>query len=159
MKFNSLEGLTDFTTGARLVITDYDRIRNPLIEKYFGSETDQGWCLHGYLEQNGTPRTLVTTYFPEDIDAALKVEDFTDVLIFKNVSRCLDLSIQRVLITARAEIASKAQAGLLGIKTGSPLLTTEMVYLTERQRTVEVTISNTSSEHFVLSYDVPLDGS
>lgn len=157
MKFNSLEDLTDFTRDTQLVITDYGLERSPVIEKHLGMAPGvEGWRLRGYLALGGQPRTLITTYFPPDIGAQLKVEDFTDVLIFKNVTRCLGIKIERVLITARAEIANKAQARTLDIKTGSPMLTTEMVYLTDRQRTIEVTISDTPSEHFVLSYDVPL---
>lgn len=158
-KFNSLEDLTEFTHGTQLVIISYGLERSPMFEKHFDmAQGEQGWCLRGHLAMDGKPRTLITTYFPPDIGSRLKVEDFTDILIFKNVTRCLDLKIERVLITALAEVASESQARELGIKTGSPLLTTEMVYLTDRQRTVEVTISNTSSEHFVLSYDIPLDG-
>lgn len=158
MKFNSLADLTDFTSGAELVITEYGPDHSPVVEKYFGLPPDQpGWRLRGYLAHGGQPRTLVTTYFPPDVGSRLKVEDFSDVLIFRNVTRCLSIRIERVLITARADVATKAQAKALDIKTGSPLLSTEMVYLTDRQRTVEVTITSTPSEHFVLSYDIPLD--
>lgn len=159
MKFNSLEDLTDFTKGTELVITSYGLERGAVFEKHFGmARGEQGWCLRGHLAKDGHARTLITTYFPPDIGSQLKVADFTDILIFKNVTRCLDIRIERVLITARAEVAGEAEARNLDIATGSPLLTTEMVYLTDRQRTVEVTISSTPSEHFVLSYDIPLDG-
>jgi GntR family transcriptional regulator len=157
MRFNSLEDLTNFTSGAQLVITEYGPERSPVIEKYFALPPDEpGWCLRGYLAHGDQTRTLVTTYFPPDVGSQLKVEDFSDVLIFKNVARCLDVRIERVLITARADTANKAQARALDIKAGAPMLTTEMVYLTDRQRTIEVTITNTSSEHFVLSYDISL---
>lgn len=156
MKFNSLEDLVDFTVGARLVVSSYAVVSSPVFERYFGmSPGEEGWCLCGYLEKDGKPRTLITAYFPFDIGSQLKIEDFSDVLIFANVIRCLGVKIERVLITARAEIANKSQARLLDIPTGSPLLSTEMVYLDDRQRPIEVTFANTSSEHFVLSYDVP----
>jgi GntR family transcriptional regulator len=158
MKFDSLEDLVNFTVGARLVVTSYSAISSPVFERYFGmSSGEEGWCLSGYLEKGGQPRTLITTYFPLDIGSQLKIEDFTDVLIFANVIRCLGIKIERVLVTARAEIANKSQARLLDIPTGSPMLTTEMVYLDDRQRPIEVTFANTSSEHFVLSYDVPFN--
>jgi GntR family transcriptional regulator len=160
IKFDSLEDLIDFTAGAQLVITDYGQERSAVIEKYFGlMPGNPGWCLRGYLAVGGQPRTLITSYFPPDVGARMKVEDFSDILIFKNLARCLDIRIERVLVTARAEIATKPQARLLGIKTGNPMLTTELVYLTDNQRTIEVTITSTSSEHFVLSYDIPLTGS
>lgn len=159
MKFNSLEDLIDFTTGAQLVITHYGLERSPVIEKHFGlAAGEPGWCLHGYLSVGGVPRTLITTYFPPDVGARMKVEDFSDVLIFKNVARCLDISIERVLITARSDVASKTQARVLEVNPGHPMLTTEMVYLTDRQRTIEVTITSTPSEHMVLSYDIALGG-
>jgi len=158
IKFDSLEDLVDFTSGAQLVITGYGLERSAVIEKFFGLVPGEtGWCLRGYLSVGGQPRTLITTYFPPDIGAQMKIEDFSDILIFKNVARCLDIRIERVLVTARAEIASKSQARVLDIKPGSPMLTTELVYLTDRQRPVEVTITSTSSEHFVLSYDIALD--
>lgn len=158
VKFNSLEDLTNFTIGTELVISSYGLERSPVIEKYFGmAPGEQGWCLRGCLAKDGQARTLITTYFPPDIGSQLKIEDFTDILIFRNVTRVLDIKIERVLITARADVADRAQGKALDIKPGSPMLTTEMVYLTHRQRTVEVTITSTSSEHFVLSYDVPLD--
>jgi GntR family transcriptional regulator len=157
-KLNSIEDLTDFTSGAQLVITSYGPESGPVIEKHFGMAPGaEGWCLRGYLAHGGQPRTLITTYFPPDVGAQLKIADFSDILIFKNVARVLGIRIERVLVTARADIANKAQARALDIKPGSPMLTTEMVYLTDRQRTIEVTITQTSSEHFVLSYDIKLD--
>jgi GntR family transcriptional regulator len=160
MKLDSLEDLIDFTSGTQLVITDYGPEHSAVIEKYFGlAPGEPGWCLRGYLSLGGQPRTLITTYFPPDVGAQMKVADFSDILIFKNVARCLDIRIERVLVTARAEVASKSQARVLDIKPGSPMLTTELVYLTDRQRTVEVTMTSTSSEHFVLSYDIALDAS
>lgn len=158
MRFNSLEDLIASTRGTQLVITEYGPERSPMIEKYFGLPPDEpGWCLRGYLALGGQPRTLVTTYFPPDIGSQLKVEDFSDVIIFRNVERCLNVKIERALITARAETANKAQARALDIKPGAPMLTMELVYLTDRQRTVEVTITHASSEHAVLSYDIPLN--
>jgi len=156
-KFGSLEDLIDFTTGAELVIEDYRQECSPVMEKYFGLAPDEpGWCLRGQLRVDSQPRTIVTSYFPPDVGSRMSIEDFSDVLIFKNVARCLDISIERVLVTARAEIASKFQASMLQIKPGSAMLTTELVYLTNRQRTVEVTINSHSSEHLMLSYDISL---
>lgn len=158
MKFNSYEDLTNFTRGSELVIASYGKEKGPAIEKYFGlAKGEQGWCLRGHLMAQGQPRTVITTYFPPDIGARLTVEDFTDILIFRNVERCLGLRIERVLITARADIAGKAVARDLNIEQGGPLLTTEMVYLSDKQRCVEVTITSTPSELFVLSYDIPLN--
>jgi GntR family transcriptional regulator len=157
-KFNSIEDLTDFTSGAQLVITSYGPEPGPIVEKHFGlAPGAEGWCLRGHLAHGGQPRTLITTWFPPDIGAQLRIADFSDILIFKNVSRCLGIRIERVLVTARADIANKAQGRALDIKPGSPLLTTEMVYLTDRHRTIEVTVTQTPSEHFVLSYDIKLD--
>lgn len=158
-KLSSLDDLAAFTSGAQLVITGYGPERSPVMQKHFRMAPDEeGWCLRGHLAQGGQPRTLVTTFFPPDIGSQLRIEDFSDVLIFKNVTRCLNIPIERVLVTARADIANKAQARALDIRPGSPIMTTEMVYLTDRQRTVEVTITHTASEHFVLSYDIALGG-
>jgi GntR family transcriptional regulator len=156
-RFASLEDLVNFTSGTQLVITGYGPEHSPQIEKYFGlAPGEPGWCLHGYLALGGQPRTFVTTYFPPDVGAQMKIDDFSDVLIFKNLTRCLGIRIERVLVTARGELANSTHARVLGIKPGSAIMTTEMVYLTDRQRPVEVTISSNPSEHFVLSYDISL---
>lgn len=156
-RFASTEDLVNFTDGAELVVTSYAAEASPVVEKHFGlAPGEPGWCLHGYLAVGGQPKTFVTTYFPPDIGTQMKVDDFSDVLIFKNLIRCLGLRIQRVLVTARSELASHAHARVLGVKPGSAMMTTEMVYLTDRQRPVEVTISSNSSDHFVLSYDIAL---
>lgn len=157
-KFNTYKDLTDFTRGARLVITSFGREKSALIEKHFGlAKGEAGYCLRGHLAVGDQPRTLITTLFPPDIGARLRIEDFTDILIFRNVMRVVGIRIERVLISARAEVAGKAAARELNVESGSPLLTTEMVYLDDRQRIVEVSITSTPSEHFVLSYDILLD--
>ncbi|WP_225027550.1 GntR family transcriptional regulator [Xinfangfangia pollutisoli] len=157
-RFMAYEDLTDFTRGGQLVVESYDRIRGPAIEKYFGLAKDQdGWCLRGQLVAGDQVRTIVTTYFPPEIGDKLRIADFSDVLIFRNVERCLSLTIERVLISVRAEIAGKKTARALSIAPGSALMTTEMVYMTrDRKYPVEVTVTQTPSELFTLSYDIPL---
>ena len=158
-RFDTLEDLVASTSGSTLEIVSYGPERSPVFETHFGLAPDvQGWCLRGYLKNDGQVQKLITTFFPPDIGERMKIEDFTDILIFRNLQRCLDIRIERVLITARATVANKHQARELGIAPGRPLMATEMVYLTSKQRTVEVTNTETPAEHFVLSYDIPLDG-
>lgn len=159
-RFQTYQDLTEFARGTRLVIVSYGKEKGALIEKYFGlAKGEAGYCLRGYLALADQPRTLVTTYFPPDIGAQISVDDFTDVLIFRNVQRVTGVPIDRVLVTARADIATKTDARALNVSTGSPLMTTEMIYLNDKQRVVEVTQSRTSSEYYTLSYDISLAGS
>jgi GntR family transcriptional regulator len=156
-KFDTYQDLTDFTRGARLVIESYGTIKGALIEKHFGlAKGEVGYCLRGHLAVGDQPRTIITTLFPADIGSRLSIKDFSDVLIFQNVQRVLGIKIDRVLATLRADIASKSVASALRIDTGSALMTNELVYVTDDQRIVEVTITNTPSEHFMLSYNIPL---
>ncbi|WP_223475152.1 GntR family transcriptional regulator [Oricola indica] len=159
-RYESLEDLVASTSGTVLVINSYALEKSPLAEAHFGlAPGEAGWCLRGHLSKDGQIKTLITTFFPPDIGEKMKVSDFTDKLVFRNLQRCLSIRIERVLVTARAEVASKAQARELGVAAGSPLMSTEMVYLTDKQRAVEVTITAAPSEHFVLSYDIPLEES
>ena len=119
---------------------------------------EPGWCLLEHLSLVSWPRTLVTSYFPPEVGKQMKGEDFSDILIFKNVACCLGIRTERVVVTARAEMASNSQARLLDIKPGSPMLPTVLAYLTDKQRTIKVTISGTSSKHFVLSCEIALVG-
>jgi DNA-binding GntR family transcriptional regulator len=62
-------------------------------------------------------------------------------------------------MTARADIASAAVARDLNVEPGSALMTTQMVYLSDNNRTVEVSLNSTPSQYSVLCYDVALDNS
>lgn len=157
-RFHTYKDLTEFTRNARIVVRSYGKEKGALIEKYFGlTKGEHGYCLRGHLAVDDQPRTMFTTFFPPDIGSQMSIGDFTDVLIFRNVMRCTGVRITRVLITARADLANETQARELGIKTGSPLMSKEMVYLSDKLRTVEVTITNIPSDQFVLSYDISLE--
>lgn len=157
-KYGTYDDFLDFTRGSRLVLVSYGKEKGALIEKYLGLDKGEtGYCLRGYLAVEGQPRTLVSTFFPADIGSRLSIKDFTDILIFENVKRVLGIKIHRVMMTARADIASAAVARELNVKPGSAVMTTQMVYLSDNNRTVEVSLNITPSQYSVLSYDVALD--
>jgi GntR family transcriptional regulator len=159
-KYGTYDDFLDFTRGSRLVLVSYGQEKGTLIEKYLGlNKGETGYCLRGCLAVEGQPRTLVSTFFPADIGSRLSIKDFTDILIFENVKRVLGIKIHRVMMTARADIASAAVARELNVTPGSALMTTQMVYLSDNNRTVEVSLNMTPSQYSVLSYDVALDKS
>ena len=159
-KFKTFDDLTTFTKDAELKVLSYRKETAPALQKHFGmAKNEAGYCLRGYLAVGEQRKTLITTYFPPEIGARLSIGDFTDVLIFRTVERCLGLQIDRALATVRAEIAETAVARELEVAVGSPLLAIEMLYRTADQRNVEFTISRNPAELFSLSYDISLGSS
>ena len=159
-KFKTFDDLTTFTRDAALKVLSYRKETAPALQKHFGmAKNEAGYCLRGYLAVGDQRKTLITTYFPPDIGSRLSIRDFTDVLIFRTVERCLGLQIDRALATVRAEIAETAVARELEVAVGSPLLAIEMLYRTADQRNVEFTISRNPAELFSLSYDISLGSS
>jgi GntR family transcriptional regulator len=156
-KFGSYDDLTTFTRDAVLQVMSYRRETSPVLQKHFGmAKGESGFCLRGYLAVGDQRKTLVTTYFPPDIGERLRIEDFTDVLIFRTLERCLGVKVERAQATVRAESAETAVARDLEVSVGSPILAIEMLYRTADQRNVEFTISRNPSELFSLSYDILL---
>jgi len=156
-KFGTFDDLTTFTKDATLRVLSYRKETAPALQKHFGmAKNEAGYCLRGYLAVGEQRKTLVTTYFPPDIGDRLSIADFTDVLIFRTVERCLGLQLDRALATVRAEIAETAVARDLEVAVGSPVLAIEMLYRTADQRNVEFTISRNPAELFSLSYDISL---
>jgi len=156
-RFHSYRDIIEINRGARLVIRSYGKEKGALVEKYFGlAKGEYGYCLRSHLFGSDQKRTLITTYFPPDIGSQMSAEDFTDSIIFRNVQRRTGVRFDRALVTARADVANRAVARELNIRPGSPVMTKEMVFLCDKQRTVEVTLTTNASEHFLLSYEIPL---
>lgn len=156
-RFNTYRDIVELNRGARLEILSYGKEKGALVERYFGLEKgEHGYCLRSHLVMRNQARTLVTTYFPPDIGSQMKAEDFSDSIIFRNVRRCTGVHFDRALVTARAAIATEAEARELTIPPGSPVMSKEMVFLSDRQRTIEVTITVAAAEDFLLSYEIPL---
>lgn len=159
-KYGTYDDILDFTRGSRLVLASYGKEKGALIEEYLGLDKGEtGYCLRGYLAVEEQPRTSVSTFFPADIGSRLSIKDFTDILIFENLKRVLEIKVHRVLMTARADIASAALARDLNVEPGSAVMTTQMVYLSENNRKVEVSFNSTPSQYFELYYDIALDPS
>jgi GntR family transcriptional regulator len=156
--FHSYRDIVEINRNGRLVVRSFGKETGALVEQFFGlDEGEPGYCLRACVFVDHQPRTLVTSYLPPDLGSQMAAEDFTDSIIFRNLQRRTGVHIDRALVTARAEVASKAAAAELGIKPGGPMMTTEMVFLSDDEKVVEVTHASTSSENFMLSYEIQLE--
>jgi len=156
--FKNFADMAAFTKDARLAVQSYRKEASPLLERHFGiAKGTQGYCLRGILSVGKQRKAQITTYFPPDIGARLKREDFSDVLIFRSVQDRLGLRLVVAHVTVRAEIADDAVAADLGISTGAPILAVEMLYQTADQRNVEFTIARHPAELFSITWDAPND--
>ncbi len=156
--FKNFADMAAFTKDARLAVQSYRKEASPLLERHFGiAKGTQGYCLRGILSVGKQRKAQITTYFPPDIGARLKREDFSDVLIFRSVQDRLGLRLVVAHVTVRAEIADDAVAADLGISTGDPILAVEMLYQTADQRNVEFTIARHPAELFSITWDAPND--
>ena len=92
-----------------------------MLQRHFGLGKDEsGYCLRSVLPIGEQRKAQITTYFPPDIGAGLKREDFSDVLIFRSVQKHLGVRLDVAHVTVRAEIADEAVAADLGIDAGQP---------------------------------------
>jgi len=157
-RFLNYGDIVELNRDAHLKVLSYSKEKGSLAERHFGLAKDtHGYCLSAIMVTREQPRSLVTSYFPPDIGSRMAAGDFTDSIIFRNVARCTGIRYDRVLISVRAAIATKTEASILSIEKGSPLLKKEMVFLDDRQRTIQVSITVTAAEDAVLSYEFPLD--
>ena len=118
---------------------------------------EAGYCLRSILSVGKQKKAQITTYFPPDIGAQLKRDDFTDVLIFRSVQKHLGLRLAVAHVTVRAEIADEAVAADLDINAGNPILTVEMLYQSADQRNIEFSIARHPADLFSITYDAPND--
>ena len=129
-----------------------------MLQRHFGMGKDEaGYCLRSVLSIGEQRKAQITTYFPPDIGARLKREDFSDVLIFRSVQKHLGLRLDVAHVTVRAEIADEAVAADLGITLGSPVLTVEMLYQSADQRSIEFSVARHPADIFSITYDAPND--
>lgn len=156
--FKNFADMAAFTKDARLAVQSYRKEAAPLLERHFGlAKGTQGYCLRSILSVGKQRKAQITTYFPPDIGAQLKREDFSDVLIFRSVQDHLGLRLVVAHVTVRAEIADDAVAADLGISAGDPILAVEMLYQTADQRNVEFSIARHPAELFSITWDAPND--
>ena len=120
-KFKNFADMAAFTKDAQLTVKSYRKEISPVLQRHFGMGKDEaGYCLRSVLSIGEQRKAQITTYFPPDIGARLKREDFSDVLIFRSVQKHLGLRLDVAHVTVRAEIADEAVAADLGIATGQP---------------------------------------
>lgn len=156
--FKNFADMAAFTKDAQLQILSYRKEKSPLLERHFDMRGDEaGYCLRSVLCAEAQKRAQVTTYFPPDIGAQLRREDFTDVLIFRSVQRRLNLRMAVAHCTIRAEVANEAVARDLDLDEGAPILTVEMLYQSADQRNIELSIARHPASIFSITYDAPND--
>ncbi len=156
--FKNFADIAAFTKDARLKVKSYRKEVAPELERHFGlAKAEQGYCLRSVLAVDGQKKAHVTTYFPPDIGAKFKREDFTDVLIFRSVQRLLKVRMAVAHVTVRAEVASPAHAADLDIAAGDALVVVEMLYQSADLRNIEFSVARHPADRFSITYDAPND--
>jgi GntR family transcriptional regulator len=156
--FKNFADMAAFTKDAALKIKSYKKESSPVLQRHFGlSKDEQGYCLRSMLVVGKQKKAQITTYFPPDLGAQLKKEDFNDVLIFRAVQRRLNIRMAVAHCTVRAEIADDDVAADLGVAQGSAILAVEMLYQSADQRNVEFSIARHPADMFSITYDAPND--
>jgi len=157
-RFGTYDDIVELNRGARLDVLSYGKERGVAIERHFGlPKGGHGYCLRAVMLTRNETRSLVTTFLPPDIGSQLTAEDFIDSIIFRNVVRRTGVRYLRALVTLRAAIATSSEAAILAMEPGNPVLRKEMVFLGERERTVQVSVIVAAAENAMLSYDFPLE--
>lgn len=156
--FKNFADMAAFTKDAQLRVKSYRKESAPSLERHFGlAKGEAGYCLRSVLFAGRQTKAQITTYFPPDIGARFKREDFTDVLIFRSVQKQLNLRMVVAHVTARAEVADGQVAADLEIAEGAPVLTVEMLYQSADQRNIEFSIARHPADRFSITYDAPND--
>lgn len=156
--FKNFADMAAFTKDAQLRVKSYRKETSPLMQRHFGMAKDEvGYCLRSVLSVGARKKAQITTYFPPDVGARFRREDFTDVLIFRSVQKQLSLRMAVAHVTVRAEIADETVAADLEIAEGAPLLTVEMLYQSSDQRNIEFSIARHPADMFSITYDAPND--
>ncbi|MDW6024022.1 GntR family transcriptional regulator [Mesorhizobium sp. BAC0120] len=154
--FKNFADMAAFTKDAQLTIKSYRKEKSPVLSRHLGvPRGDAGYCLRSVLSVGEQKKAHVTTYFPPDVGARLKREDFSDVLIFRSVQNQLGLRLVVAHVTVRAELADEALAADLDIAAGDPILTVEMLYQSADQRNIEFSIARHPAEKFSITWDAP----
>jgi GntR family transcriptional regulator len=154
--FNNFADMAAFTRDAQLTVKSYRKEKSPILSRRLGMPSGEaGYCLRSVLSVGEHKKAQITTYFPPDIGARLKREDFSDVLIFRSVQNHLGLRLVVAHVTVRAETADEALAADLDIAAGDPILTVEMLYQSADQRSIEFSIARHPAEIFSITWDAP----
>lgn len=156
--FKNFADMAAFTKDAQLKVKSYRKETAPALQRHFGMGKDEvGYCLRSVLSVGTQKKAQIMTYFPPDIGAQFRKDDFTDVLIFRSVQRMLSIRMAVAHVTVRAEIADEAVAADLEIAEGAPVLTVEMLYQSADQRNIEFSIARHPADMFSITYDAPND--
>ncbi len=156
--FRSFGDIAAYTENAELSIKSYRREDSKQAREIFGLDgSERCFCLRGILIARGRPDTQITSYFPPAVGKRLTRKDFDDVLIFRSVQKHLGLRLAAAGITVRAELADEEVARDLNCEEGSAILAVEMLYRSEAQEPIELTIARHRGDTYTLSYDAPND--
>lgn len=156
--FKNFADMAVFTKNAQLAVKSYRKEKSPLLQRHFGmGKNEAGYCLRSVLSVGEQRKAQITTYFPPDVGARMKRDDFSDVLIFRSVQKHLGLRLVVAHVTVRAEIADEGVAADLDIRPGDAVLTVEMLYQSADQRNIEFSVARHPAEIFSITYDAPND--
>jgi len=155
--FKNFADMAAFTKDANLRVKSYRKEASPALRHFGLSEDEAGYCLRSVLTVGSQKKAQIITYFPPDIGAKFRKEDFNDVLIFRSVQRHLSVRMAVAHITVRAEIADETTAADLDIAPGAAILAVEMLYQSADQRNIEFSVARHRADTFSITYDAPND--
>ena len=153
--FRNFADVAAFARDTRLRVRSFRRETAPELVRHFGlPRGEAGYCLRSVLEAGDRKVAQITTYFPPEIGARFRKEDFTEVLIFQSVQRRLGLRLEAAHVTVRAELADRTVASDLGIDTGAAVLAVEMLYRTADGESIELSTARHPADLFSITYDL-----
>ncbi|MEO9228779.1 MAG: GntR family transcriptional regulator [Devosia sp.] len=155
--FKNFADMAAFTKDAQLKVKSYRKEVSSALRHLGLGQDEAGYCLRSVLTVGAQKKAQITTYFPPDVGAKFRKEDFTDVLIFRSVQRHLSIRMEVAHITVRAEIADETTAADLDIAPGAAILAVEMLYQSSDQRNIEFSVARHRADTFSITYDAPND--
>lgn len=96
---------------------------------------------------DGNPEVLVVTYLPEHLCLGLLQEDLANKSLYELLERKYSLRIERGFRTIEAISAERADAKLLGIRAGSPVLLLKSIGLLSDGTPLEYFIAKHRGDH------------
>lgn len=155
---NSFDDIAAATAGGRLEIDTYAPARSVEAARAFGTGLDpiRANCmkLRGRMAIEDRALAEITIYFPAEIGARLKREDFDNVVVFRSVERCLGVRLMAASVRVSAEVADAGLAKLLDYEVGKPILTSRILYRDGDGNAVEYTVARHRADMYELSYNL-----
>jgi GntR family transcriptional regulator len=112
------------------------------------------WQLRRLRLADDTPIAIEHAFYPPDIGLELEKRDLTSIIMYSVFEDELGHPIKEARQTIGASLADSGNAKLLGIKTGSPLLSIERLTLGQDDRPLELLRAIYLPDYFRLSINL-----